>query len=280
MDEPRRRGVARTPRMPDPRTRFRISLARFLLRAGEFVRTLPVVVLRPADMVEWSRQGYERGSRAFATANDVDAGLTRDELESWERVPVRAGRVLILGGGGGREAIFFAQQGWHVAAVDFSAQMLEQARASMAQRRLGFEGRVGDIALLDEPRGSFDLVWISMFLYSAVLTRARRLEMLCRIRQALKPGGILVVSFHWQPNACHGARAMAARRTIAWLTRGNTGFENGDILFGTFEFRHAFGAEQELRAEFAARGGAVLRRPAGTCGPLGQTGLPGSGVIS
>jgi SAM-dependent methyltransferase len=256
--------------------RFRIALARFLLRVGEFLHTLPVVVLRPEDMVEWTRQRYERGSRMFASENDVDEGLAHDERTLWDHVSVHAGRILILGGGGGREAIFFARQGLQVAAVDFSSQMLEQARASMAQRQFTFEGWVGDIAHLDAPRESFDLVWTSMFLYSAVLTRARRVEMLQRIRNALKPGGILVVSFHWQPNVWHGSKGVLARKIIAWLTLGNTGFENGDILFGTLEFRHAFCAEQDLRAEFDAggfetlhltvfngmmRGGAVLQSP-------------------
>ena len=65
-------------------------------------------------------------------------------------------------------------------------------------------------------------------------------------------------------------------KAVAWLTLGNTGFESGDILFGTIEFRHAFSAEEDLRSEFATagfevlyltifdrmmRGGAVLRRP-------------------
>ena len=44
-----------------------------------------------------------------------------------------------------------------------------------------------------------------MFLYSAVFTRARRVEMLRRISRALRPGGILVVSFHWDPRAHRGA---------------------------------------------------------------------------
>jgi hypothetical protein len=42
---------------------FRIALARILLNAGEFIRILPVVVLRPEDMVEWTRQRYKRGNR-------------------------------------------------------------------------------------------------------------------------------------------------------------------------------------------------------------------------
>jgi SAM-dependent methyltransferase len=233
---------------------IRIRLAHFMIRLGELICSLPVVILRPADMVEWSRQGYERGSNYFQSANDVDAGLTSDELELWKHVPNLSGRVLILGGGGGREAIWFARQGWQVAAMDFSAQMLEQARESMAQHQFPFEGRVGDMAQLETPSESFDLVWISMFLYSSVLNRLRRLEMLHRIWQALKPGGILVISFHWQPGAQHGSKGVLMRKAIAWLTLGNIAFENGDILFGTLEFRHAFDAEQDLHAEFDASG--------------------------
>lgn len=234
--------------------RLRIAFARFLLHAGDFLRTLPVVVLRPVDMIDWSREGYESGACMFATMNDVDAGLSRDELQLWEKVPVRTGRVLVLGGGGGREAVWFARQGWQVAAVDFSTQMLEQAREKMIQRKVAFEGSIGDIARFEAPGESFDLVWISMFLYSVVLNRARRIEMLKRIHNTLRPGGTLVVSFHWQPNAQYGSTGARVRKLIAWLTLGNTGFENGDFLFGTHEFRHAFSTEQELYAEFLASG--------------------------
>ncbi len=257
--------------------RPRIAFARFLLRAGDFLRTLPVVVLRPADMIEWSRQGYERSGRYFATANDVDAGLTHDELELWERLPVHTGHVLILGVGGGREAVWFGRHDWHVTGLDFSGQMLEQARESMAQRQFAFDGWIGDIACLEVQRESQDLIWTSMFLYSAVINRERRVKMLKLIYNALKPGGTLVVSFHWQPNAQHPTKYFRIQKMLAWLTLGNTGFENGDILFGTLEFRHAFSSEQKLREEFIAggfampdidviifdkmmRGGAILRK--------------------
>lgn len=255
---------------------IRIVLARILLSAGEVIRTLPVVVLRPEDMIEWARQRYERGSRMYAIENDVEEGLTHDEQSLWDHISDHAGRILVLGGGGGREAIFFARQGLQVAVMDFSTQMLEQARNSMVQRQFTFEGWVGDISCLDAPHEQYNLVWTSMFLFSVVMTRARRVEMLRRIRNALKPGGILVVSFHWQPNAWHSSKGAWVRKVIAWLTLGNTGFENGDILFGTLEFRHAFRAEQDLRAEFndggfeilhlsvfdgMMRGGALLYKP-------------------
>lgn len=259
--------------------RPRVALAKLLHRTGELLRSLPVVVLHPRDMVEWSRQTYERGARAYAAENVVDAGLSDDELALWARVPARRGRVLVLGGGGGREALWFARQGCQVAAVDFSAQMLEQTRASLERRGFAFAGHVGDIALLEAPPASFDLVWTSMFLYSAVLNRARRVAMLRRIADALAPGGILVVSFVWEPAARSSRKAVAARKLVAWLTRGNTAYEKGDQMFGTLEFRHTFADENDLRAEldeggfdlvddglvlFAelGRGGAVVRKRA------------------
>ncbi|MBC8446884.1 MAG: class I SAM-dependent methyltransferase [Chloroflexi bacterium] len=256
--------------------RPRITFARFLLRLSGFLRTLPVVVMRPADMVEFSRQAYERGSYTYGDLNDPDAGLTGDEMVLWEKVPCRTGRVLVLGGGGGREAITFARQGFEVTGVDFSEGMLARARESMAQRGLDFQGWTGDISQLEAPVESFDVVWISMFLYSVVLGRQRRVEMLRRIRKALKPGGVLVCSFYWDPGARASRKGELLRKAVAWLTLGNTAYENGDILLGTIEFRHAFWAEEDLRAEFAAggfevlyltifdrmrRGGAVLRKP-------------------
>jgi ubiquinone/menaquinone biosynthesis C-methylase UbiE len=208
--------------------------------------------------------------------NDVDAGLTRDERGLWEKVPCRAGCLLVLGGGGGREAIFFGHKGFGLTGMDFSEQMLAQAGDCAAQRGLDFQGWLGEISQIEAPAGSFDVVWISMFLYSVVLTRRRRVEMLRRIWKTLKPGGYLVCSFHWDPRARLSRKGELFRKALAWLTIGNIGFENGDFLFGTIEFRHAFSSEDELRSEFeeggfqvvdieilegGLRGGAVLSRP-------------------
>jgi hypothetical protein len=78
--------------------------------------------------------------------------------------------------------------------------------------------------------------------------------MLKRLREILTPGGWLVVSFHFDPRAQAGAKAVRLRRLIARLTFGNLGYQNGDMLFGTVEFRHAFASEAELHAEFAESG--------------------------
>jgi SAM-dependent methyltransferase len=233
---------------------LRIRFAEILFSAGRFLQTLPVAVLRPGDMSEWARVRYDRNSAVWNTQNNPDDGLSPDETTLWEHVPTRERKLLILGGGGGREAIFFARQGWQVAAFDLSAGMLAEAHAAMQARGLALETAQGDLAAFDAPPGSLEGVWISMFLYSLVLGRARRIALLQRIRRALAPGGWLVVSFHFDPNARAGAKADRLRRLIARLTFGNPGYQNGDILFGTIEFRHSFADEAELRAEFSASG--------------------------
>jgi SAM-dependent methyltransferase len=232
----------------------RIVLAKLLVRAGELLRTMPVVVLRPSDILECSRLTNEQTATHYAAMNFVDQGLTSDELALLEKVPVRIGRVLILGGGGGREAVWFAQHGWHVAAVDLSPQMLRAAGEAMAQRQFAFDGWLGDVALVELPRESYDLIWMSTFLYSWVLNRKRRIAMLRRIRDALKPGGALVVSFYWHHHARSSPKAVLLRRVFAWLTLGNTGYENGDTVHGTLDISHAFSTEQELQSEFDAGG--------------------------
>ncbi|NIV37994.1 MAG: hypothetical protein GWN58_53840, partial [Anaerolineae bacterium] len=39
---------------------IRVSLARFLLQLGDFVQSLAVVVMKPDDLIEFSRQTYDK----------------------------------------------------------------------------------------------------------------------------------------------------------------------------------------------------------------------------
>ncbi len=258
--------------------RPRVVFSRFLIRMSDFLRTLPAAIMRPADMIEFSRQAYEKAGRVYTDHHAVDRGLSNDELALWDNVPIRTGRLLILGGGGGREAVAFASRGFEVVGVDFSERMLALAKESAARHNLDFTGWVGEISRIDAPKNSFDIVWISMFLYSVVFTRDRRVKMLKRIRKILKPGGVLVCSFYWDPRGRASRKGDIVRKCLAWSTLGNIGFESGDTLFGAIEFRHVFSEEAALRSEFAAggfevlhltifdklmRGGGVLRNPSG-----------------
>ena len=113
---------------------LRVSLARGLLRLGAFIQSLPVVVMRPDDLVEFSRQSYAKPQDVESWAEDalVDSGLTAEELDLLAAVPATTGELLLLGVGGGREAIPLARMGFRVTGVDYVA---DDGRAGQGERR-------------------------------------------------------------------------------------------------------------------------------------------------
>ncbi len=68
-----------------------------------------------------------------------------------------AGTALDLGAGEGRNALWLAEQGWTVTAVDFSAVGLDKARAIARQRRLQLTTAVADVTRY-HPKQTYDLL--------------------------------------------------------------------------------------------------------------------------
>jgi 2-polyprenyl-3-methyl-5-hydroxy-6-metoxy-1,4-benzoquinol methylase len=239
----------------------RIGLARFLLQLGEFIQSLPVAVMRPDDLIEFSRQTYARPHNVEAWAEDelVDPGLTDDEQELLAEVPQRTGDLLLLGVGGGREAIPMARMGFRVTGVDYVAEMVDRARENAARRGVTIEGLVQEISQLDVPAEAYDVVWVSRAMYSCVPTRARRVEMVRRIARALKPGGLFLCQFHWRAIPRTQGKAELLRRLVGWGTLGNLSYEAGDMLWHNIEFVHEFSSEEALRSEIE-EGGLTVER--------------------
>jgi SAM-dependent methyltransferase len=108
--------------------------------------------------------------------------------------PMRPGRALDLGCGEGADALWLAERGWHVTAVDISQTALDRAASDAASRNLldhiDFQRR--DLTE-SFPDGAFDLV-SAQFLHSTVpMDRARLLR---RAADAVAPGGTLVIVDH------------------------------------------------------------------------------------
>ncbi|MEB3020906.1 class I SAM-dependent methyltransferase [[Mycobacterium] crassicus] len=104
------------------------------------------------------------------------------------------GRALDLGCGEGADAIWLAEDGWQVVAVDVSANALERARAAAEQRdvaaRIRFERH--DLSA-SFPAGSFDLV-SAQFLHSPA--KLDRETVLRRAADAVAVGGLLLIVDH------------------------------------------------------------------------------------
>jgi SAM-dependent methyltransferase len=239
--------------------RPRIRVARFLIRLGTFIQSLSIRVMRPDDLIEFGRQSYARPTLVtqLSSGEVMSGGLSPLETSLLKKVPAKPGRLLLLGVGGGREAIPLAHLGFTVTGVDFIPELVEKAKENAARQGVVIEGLVQEISQLEVPPGSYNLVWLSSTMYSSLPTRRRRIQMLRRIHQALRPGGYFICNFQWGPPYHFSPAAEFIRKVFAFLTLGNLWFEPGDEN-NALEFFHVFSSEAELLSEFGEGGLTVM----------------------
>lgn len=239
----------------------RISISRFCLKIGAFIQTLPIAIMKPDDLIEFGRQCYGKTSKVLSWSEDflIDSGLTSSEKALISSVKNSDGNLLLLGLGGGREAIPFANMGYHVTGVDFIPEMVENALQNANDRDVQVEGLVQEISELDVPDNSFDLVWLSKAMYSAIPSCTRRVNMLQKIYNALKPGGELICQFKVGIDLENYGKEEKIRKAIAMSPFGNKAYELGDILWLNIEFIHLFNSEDDIRSEIE-QGGLIINK--------------------
>ncbi|WP_438272782.1 class I SAM-dependent methyltransferase [Streptomyces sclerotialus] len=135
--------------------------------------------------------------------------------------------VLELGAGHGRDALYFARQGFTVQATDFSATGLEQLRAAAV--RQGVDGRVTTTVHdvrdpLPLPDASVDGVFAHMLLCMALSTKEIH-ALVGEVRRVLRPGGVLVYTVRHAGDAHYGAGT----------SHGDGIFENGGFAVHFFD---------------------------------------------
>lgn len=124
------------------------------------------------------------------------------------------GTALDVAAGEGRHAIWLAEHGWDVTAVDFSAVGLDKGRAEAQRRGLDIAWVVDDVTTWDTEQ-RFDLIVVA-FLHMGE-------EFFSHLRGLLAPGGWLVVVSHAKRN----------------LTDGVGGPQNPDVLHDEEMLRQA-----------------------------------------
>ncbi len=125
--------------------------------------------------------------------------------------PLPPGRAIDLGTGEGRNAIWLAERGWQVTAVDFSAVGLARAARLAAERAVSVDWVQADLQDYQPAPDSCDLVLVA---YIHLPT-----DSLARIFRAaaatVAPGGTLLVIGHDRDN----------------ITRGHGGPQDPDRLY-------------------------------------------------
>lgn len=110
--------------------------------------------------------------------------------EHVEELP--GGRALDVATGGGRNALFLAERGYAVDAIDVSEEGLRIARERAEERGLAdrIEFVRADVEEYDLPREAYDAIVVAHY-YSLNLVPA--------LKRALAPGGVLLYEHRLQP---------------------------------------------------------------------------------
>ena len=142
------------------------------------------------DRATYDEETYDE---LYRSAPRLWSGRPNPQLVA-EVADLPAGAALDVGCGEGGDALWLAERGWQVTAVDFSTVALERATARARER--GVDDRIdwvhADVRAEPPPEGRFDLV-SAQFLQ---LPSADRRPLFQRLAAAVAPGGTLLVVGH------------------------------------------------------------------------------------
>ncbi|NOU95378.1 methyltransferase domain-containing protein [Paenibacillus sp. LMG 31456] len=136
------------------------------------------------EAAPWWNEFYsdrEKGIPFFVNAPDENL------VQHFDNGTLFAGRVLELGCGPGRNAIYMAQKGCEVDAVDLSQEALNWAKERAASLEVEVQFQCANIFDLTFTPNSYDLIYDSGCLHH--IAPHRRISYKDMIRQSLKPGG-------------------------------------------------------------------------------------------
>ena len=147
------------------------------------------------DASEWDRR---------YAAVDLVWSIGPNAVVAQEAADLAPGRALDLASGEGRNAIWLAERGWRVTAVDFSAVATERTRRLAAERLGDDASRVTAVTAdlmtwVPEPVSADLVVLAYLQLGAKERTRAHHLA-----AAALAPGGVFLLVAHHSDNLTEG----------------------------------------------------------------------------
>ncbi len=190
-------------------------------------------------------------------------GLLDWEAEVVERHFTGCRRLLLLGAGGGREAIALARMGHEVAGFECNRALVEAANRLLAREGASGTASVAWLARDAAPEGSerFDGVIVGWSAYMLIFGREQRIGLLTALHARVAADGPLLISFFTRPADSPRLRSIArVANAIRRLLRRPL-VELGDDLAPNY--LHRFTAA-EVEAELRESGFRLLEfRPEG-----------------
>jgi len=256
---------------------IRIKSGKFLLSLGEFIKSLAVVMMRPEDLIRFGKRSYSEKSAVSSFSNQrlLKDALGTEERKLLEATSMKSGKILVLGVGGGREAIEFSRMGFDVTGTDFVDGMCKSALINGEEAGVKFKVFTQEMSDPDFPPESFDIVWLSTGMYSAIASKKKRIDFLRKIKSILRPGGFFLLQFHWKNRNMLSPFKERLKKVFSFIFFRPFSYQSGDSLWRNKEFIHFFHDDNLLRSElnesgmniitldipeFESRGNAVLKK--------------------
>ncbi len=129
--------------------------------------------------------------KLYGTTRDALGPATAVFVDFFNRYERQNARVLDVGCGQGRDAVFIAKRGHRVLGVDLSANGIRDLRMTAKKEKLAIEGIVADITAFT-PTGDFDVVLIDRTLH--MLERGSRLSVLATLLDHVNENGWMLIA--------------------------------------------------------------------------------------
>jgi len=168
-----------------------------------------------------------------------DSGVSPPELKELVEGPNKRtpGKALDLGCGTGTNAIYMAQHGWDVTAIDFVPRAIETARAKAQAAKIGPRLIQGDVTKLDELNvGDGYSLLFDLGCFHAIPQDHPDPYVAGATRAATQGADFLLWGFYrkpnWETNAMVSKQEIEQRFTKAWELVRAWGGEQPDRLPG------------------------------------------------
>jgi SAM-dependent methyltransferase len=194
------------------------------------ISTVPEPTAFPARTMSWDAQLWDE---RYTSADRLwSAGPNRWVEQELAELP--PGDALDLACGEGRNAVWLAERGWRVTAVDFSRVALDRGRVAADQRGLSVDWVEADLMTWRPEAQSADLVLLC-YLQLTAPAMSRVLDV---AGAALVPGGTLLLVGHDVRN----------------IAEGTGGPQDSSVLYSAHEIADVLGRQLTvLRAETVRR---------------------------
>jgi SAM-dependent methyltransferase len=166
----------------------------------------------------------ERWEERFSVPDYLFGTAPNEFLRTQAHLLPATGKALAVADGEGRNGVWLAEQGLDVLSVDFSPKALAKAQALAQARGVVLQTERVDLITWTWPTAEFDVV-AAIFIQFA--TPEQRARIFAGIRQALKPGGLLLLQGYRPEQLAYktgGPSQIENLYTRAMLTEAFAGF--------------------------------------------------------